>query len=424
MRKTLALIIFAFFSLACLGGGALTFNAPEGSGAEDISLFKGGEQITIQDSDHSKLIEDLFGRDYLFYESTTQIAHTDQVATDVQAEIEESLLKDDWRMRMDWSRFGNSQMSQWQKGDLQLLIFTIDNLNSDEIRRLNLSYGLQGINPGDTLSVAYAYDASQPLPDLTSTAEMASIIGTGTAVAISEMTTRTAAAYDAQMTGTAEVSAYQNTQTAIANEEQAAALSAEKTQSAITTQTAVSAAQTAAVTPTATVDPHPTLALPFEDDFNEGLKPEWRVLGSVQPVLVDGKLSPPKDDEISLEIGNGQLQNYTLEFDIAGSSIWGTGSVTIYFSANRALEINSSKLIWYEFEENVWKSTSDHNTRINWGLNKFLFRLRITREGNYYELYKDGALEHTMRYGDSSGSPIIIKIRSDNISIDNLIIKE
>lgn len=399
-RKIFLMSVFIIFTMACLGGSVLSLDPPQGSDKVDIPLFAGGKTIKMDDSDLAAFTADLFGRDYLFFESNTQVTAVERVASEIQSEMDDNLIKANWRLRSDWSGFGDFRMSQWQKGDLQLFIIVFDNLGSDDIRDLKLSYGIDNLEPGYTLTIAHVIDASQPLPDLTSTAEVE----------------------NRAATGTADAYAMHSTQAAQENESAVATLSVQETLSVETTQTAVSAAQTAAVTPTATQDPHPDLELPFEDNFNEGMRPEWRIQGSGEPVLVDGKLTATSGGKVSLEIGNSTLREYTLEFDLITSGTH--GKLMFYFTSVRALEINDYRMIWYEFEENAWQETSRHSTNIKWSWSSRNFRIRIVRNGDYYEIYKDGALEHTMKYGDLSGSKLIISIENNNIAIDNLIIRE
>ena len=422
MKKMLILISFILLSLACLGGGAVSLRGPEGSDLRSIRLYSGGKDISIEENDKRIIIEELFGRNYLFFESISQISHIDKPAREIQAEIDDNLLKENFRLRMDWTGYQNIRFSEWQRGDLQLLIATFDNLGSEEIRELNLKYGLQGLSPADTLVIAHIIDSSQVLPDQTSTAEIESRSATGTAQAMGESSAATEAAFSFQATGTADAIAVVGTQQAMEDESAEATMIVEQTLSVEATQTAVSAAQTAAVTPTPTVDPHPDLVLPFEDNFNDGLNPEWRLIGSGEPVLVDGKLTATSGGEVSLEIGNSNLVDYTLEFDLITSG--SSGHLKFYFTSTRALQINNNRMIWSEFEENSWQETSRHNTNITWLWGNNNYRIRIIRSGDYYEIFKDGALEHTMRYGDPSGSKLIINIRNNNIAIDNLVIKE
>jgi hypothetical protein len=423
MKKPIILISFILLSLACLGGGAVTLKAPEGSGSQNIRLYSGGKDLRIDENDQNALIEELFGRNYLFYESSTQISHIDKPAKEIHAEIDENLLNENFRLRTDWTGMRNFRLSEWQRGDLQLLIVTFDNLSSEEIRELNLVYGLQGLNPAETLIIAHLIDTSQELPDQTSTAEIESRFATRTAQAVSESNAATEDAFSFQATRTADAFAVSSTQQALEDEAAELTMIVQQTQSVEATQTAVSAAQTAAVTPTPTIDPDPELALPFEDNFDQGLRPEWRVLGSTEPVFIDGRVTAPTGEEVTLQIGNSSLQNYTIEFDLIASTKGSDSGIRLYFTPIRYLRITSRRLVWWEFKENSWQETSRHDTNIRWRYSPSIQRLTIIRNGDSYEILKDGTLELSLKYGDPSGSNLVIVIIQEYTALDNLVIK-
>jgi hypothetical protein len=401
------LIILLLLSLACLVGCAIKVNSPEGSDIGDISLYRGGNKIPFGEIDLNIFIEEFFGRDSLFYVSSSEFIQQERSAAEVQTEIDENLNKEGWRLELDWTGYDNIRFSEWKKGDSHIYIMTMDNLDSEDIRVMKLKYGFEGLKSGNSLTVVHIFDTSQPLPDLTSTAAAESIIAT-----------KTAETFGLQSTGTADAFAAISTETAEAQATQMM----EETLAAQATQTAASAAKTAAVTPTPTTDPHPELALPFKDDFDDGLALEWRLLGSSEPVFVDGRLTAKEGGEVSIEIGNHKLNNYTIEFDLIAE---GSGStISFYFTSTRMMFLGDGVIVWYEFKENEWESTSDHSTNIDWGYWRGIdARIRIVRNGNSYEIYKDGTLEHTMIYGDPSGSKLIIQIEDNQVAIDNLVIQ-
>jgi serine/threonine protein kinase len=190
------------------------------------------------------------------------------------------------------------------------------------------------------------------------------------------------------------------------------------------TQTELPTALTADVSQTPTIDPYPTLTLPFQDNFDSGLHPEWRLQGNESPVLVDGRLTAVKDGKVTLEIGNGNLRDYTLEFDLISTSSQNT-SIIFFFTPNICLTLNDGyyrgKLYWNEFYQNEWREISSQDTSIF--NSEKTERIRIVRSGDLYQIYKDGVVENTMKYGDPSGASLKIQINENYIFIDNLIIQ-
>uniref|UniRef100_A0A7V3NTL9 Uncharacterized protein n=1 Tax=candidate division WOR-3 bacterium TaxID=2052148 RepID=A0A7V3NTL9_UNCW3 len=68
-------------------------------------------------------------------------------------------------------------------------------------------------------------------------------------------------------------------------------------------------------TPTSlpTMTPTPSLALPFLDNFDNGLRPEWQVVKG-EPMFINGRVGRTSG-ELRLSLGDTALSNYTLEFD-------------------------------------------------------------------------------------------------------------
>ena len=181
--------------------------------------------------------------------------------------------------------------------------------------------------------------------------------------------------------------------------------------------------------PQPTTDPNPPLSLPFSDNFNNGLNPQWRVIG-VEPITSDGQLTSPIDQETTVEIGNASLDNYTLEFTLSsheGKGFDNNSKIRFFFSPTfqALMEIDyygSTRIQWYDFKENEWKLIS---TSSEFSVNKFGSRIKLEVSGDTYSAYVDGQLVNRIIYGQrEGGAPLAININSNSIRIDDLIISE
>jgi hypothetical protein len=337
-----------------------------------------------------------------FFQANFLAAISEKPAFEIQSEIDQNLMKAKWRLRMDWFGFGYQKISLWQKGDLELYIGSWDNLNSEMIREFNLRFGFVDLEPGNSLFIAYILDSSQPLIDTAATSNAENLTAQVTVEAAAQSATQTA----------------QNLEVELATQQ------AEQTQTAMLAQTAVAATQIASITPSPTSDPNPELLLPFSDSFDQGMKLDWRVLGSESPVLIDGKLTATKNGKISIEIGNGNLNDYWLEFDLKCDDK--SGDLTIFFTPTLSLKVNPklfnlSYLTWSEFTEDKWENFAEQRSDILYSCKSQ--RITIKRCGDNYEIFMDGALLHTLKYGITGGAPIIFQIQESDITIDNILIK-
>lgn len=167
------------------------------------------------------------------------------------------------------------------------------------------------------------------------------------------------------------------------------------------------------------------LILPFEDNFNEGLREEWVIMGKDNPLLINGMLTAKNRKEVSLEIGDNSLDKYTLEFDVF-YDYHEASSITFLVNATLKIQIspllfNPTRLYWYEFVDNSWQMVDKQDTNL---LQNKSERWKITRDEDYYEILKNGEIINTFQYGSKEGSPLLIQIKSNEIKIDNFSINK
>jgi uncharacterized Zn finger protein (UPF0148 family) len=181
--------------------------------------------------------------------------------------------------------------------------------------------------------------------------------------------------------------------------------------------------------PEPTIDPYPILNLPFTDDFNDGLSPEWRII-SGNPIISNGKLGSAKNKDFFIEIANGQLKNYTITTQLySREENWGWGGyfsqVDFYFSPTLRLVLTSSDFNstahWFAFEGNEWEKIL--RTELPDAGNGDNFKIVVN--GNIYSVFMNGQLGSELIYGSvrEVGSPLIVRVEGDNIFLDYITIE-
>ena len=166
----LVLAVLAVFIASCGAGSRSSLSLPEGSSGDKVPLYPDARRITVNETDRIALIGGVLGTESLRYDSNTDISWTEDTGTKVQEQLDELLPDANYRIESDWSGFDPIRTSSWRNGDIQLAVFYIDNLNSEQIGDLRRRYGISGLQPGSTLIVTHVWDTTQPLPTATPTA--------------------------------------------------------------------------------------------------------------------------------------------------------------------------------------------------------------------------------------------------------------
>ena len=165
----------------------------------------------------------------------------------------------------------------------------------------------------------------------------------------------------------------------------------------------------------------PGLVLPFEDNFNNGLRPEWTVAAGT-PFVLDGRLTPA-GEHLQIEIGGPELTAYTLEFDPWGKEKDYCGFsyfkyLTVNFSPTLRLSYNyvdyAGRLIWQVFESGDWKELSRYD-------NQECGRFRVIVADNKYQVFILGQLVSELVASPAAG-PLSIGL-DEGVTLDNLVIK-
>jgi hypothetical protein len=135
---------------------------------------------------------------------------------------------------------------------------------------------------------------------------------------------------------------------------------------------------------------------------------------------VEGRLTSAHD-ELSLELGNTNLKNYTIEMDVGGEDC-GTGYnnyLKLGFSPTLLYRIKyidfGGRAEWYAFVDNDWDKLLSGGDRLDCG------HFRIVVNGNSYQIFINGRLTEDIMYESAMG-PLLVML-DENVFIDNFQIK-
>lgn len=164
-------------------------------------------------------------------------------------------------------------------------------------------------------------------------------------------------------------------------------------------------------------DFNPSLSLPFSDNFDNGLNPEWRVM-SGSPVVVGGKLQTL--EELTIEIGNNNLTSYQLDFDCCGGS---SGQTTVTIGRKLRFWFNDCGVNcgyggWEGYSNDTWQKLERFDLMGTPG------HFTIIVSGSTCQLYAKTGLVSEITFIALNG-PVSITLTKEAVSpeIDDLVIK-
>lgn len=160
-----------------------------------------------------------------------------------------------------------------------------------------------------------------------------------------------------------------------------------------------------------TVLPVSSLPLPFEDNFDSGLRPEWQVIAG-QPVVANGSLKPAGYDMLAVQVGDESLGS---NFSISMGWYRCTGiyaDVIITLGEQIRFRFDGSSFYWEAFQNNEWVSLQRDDTPSCQGSMQF----RVA--GDDYSILDNGELFFSGTYGQPPSGPVMLSLEED-VTIDN-----
>lgn len=156
-------------------------------------------------------------------------------------------------------------------------------------------------------------------------------------------------------------------------------------------------------TPEPSTETPSTPILPFKDNFDNGLNPEWRIAQGA-PFFTNGKVGAI-NKSATIEFGNETLQNFVLEFDCSE------------FNNERGVEVQFTEVsYWMDYDTIKWYY-------LNPGWQEFyrtdIFptfvnaRLKFVVIGNKYSVYKNGDPLNEIIQGNPHSGSIKIKVHKN-----------
>lgn len=152
------------------------------------------------------------------------------------------------------------------------------------------------------------------------------------------------------------------------------------------------------------------ILLPFEDTFDNRLRPEWEVI-SGEPLFVDGHLKASGDDRLTLKIGDETFGgNFTVSFDTYECA----GDLYITFGEKIRFHFyQHTNIRWEAFQDNEWVELEQINGYPC--ANTIQFKV----EGNTYTVFGGGESLKQGAFGDTAYGPLTISAEYVR-EIDNL----
>ncbi len=165
-----------------------------------------------------------------------------------------------------------------------------------------------------------------------------------------------------------------------------------------------------------TFTPTPSVALPFQDNFDQGLSPLWRVING-EPIVLNGRLGAASDTA-ELEIGDGSWGDFVVELDFYDYP----APISLVFGQ----KVQYSAYFWPSASSNVWQAFQDNRLVSilpeGRGISADAGHLRVVVIGNTYSVYVNGRLHETITYGSPASGPLGLILNRDHGYVDNLLI--
>lgn len=165
--------------------------------------------------------------------------------------------------------------------------------------------------------------------------------------------------------------------------------------------------------PLPTNTPTPSLALPFVDNFDNGLRPEWQLVKG-NPVFKNGGIGS-LSGELDLSLGDATLSNYALEFDYSNISFNCAGCLyievligtKIRYSMRGGL-VGGASAFLDAYDNNQWANLLTDPVPARNG------HLKLKIVGNQFNLSLDSKVNDSVTYGSAldERGPIIVTINN------------
>ena len=167
-------------------------------------------------------------------------------------------------------------------------------------------------------------------------------------------------------------------------------------------------------TPIPTATPIPMLALPFTDDFNDGLDPAWTVTQG-NALIDDGRLTA-STDRLYIRLDDKLPESYAIDFDYDNLSVY--EPLWIIFSNRLLFFATTWEAGWKIYDSGKWDRMSDFTEP---DFDQFSGHARLEVSGNRYTLYINGFPADELIYGQQLNDSLTISILEGDF-IDNFTI--
>jgi hypothetical protein len=190
---------------------------------------------------------------------------------------------------------------------------------------------------------------------------------------------------------------------------------AEPSETAISATSTPAPSETQQNTPTTAATATASLVLPFQDNFDQGLRPEWRVVEG-QPLMTGGRLQGA-DYTLTLQLGDAALEDYTVRFDTPNSCGSNNAGFILTVAERVQFEMRASYFVWRAFNGTDWTVLPSNNYL------SCPHNVRITMASGKYTVAISNAIVLDAQYGTAIAGPLTISLKDhqpiDNFSLTN-----
>lgn len=152
------LLFFSFLVIACSN---VLIN-PFGNNGNNIPLYPRSEEMKIGDKIKENILVSFTNEGVIQNEHYINFSSTTDDINLVKSYYERELPKRNWKIKYYWNCYQSNKCgSIWEKEKNKFYVFIFGNLSQDEIREIQVDYGFQNLNPGNTLILLFLLNNDQ-----------------------------------------------------------------------------------------------------------------------------------------------------------------------------------------------------------------------------------------------------------------------
>lgn len=153
LKKIISFLLLVFILSAC----ANEIKPPQGSTGSNAPLYSKSKSIKLSKSDEKAFINEYLGIPDNFNYSIN-FSWSDDDATKIIRELEETYENKNWRSSNDWININNFYRYSWSYGDLLSIVILLNDITNNTLDQLEKKYGVSNVKEDSTLIVTILLD--------------------------------------------------------------------------------------------------------------------------------------------------------------------------------------------------------------------------------------------------------------------------